>query len=71
MISGHCKFSPSVGGQNNIKLALGPMSRHVDDLACFMKIVGEQKYNPKGVADPYKKIIPFDWKVYKTLSEKP
>lgn len=40
------------------------MARYVDDLACFMKVVGEEKYNPKGVANPYKKILPFNYSIY-------
>lgn len=38
MLLGHAKFSPSVQGQTIVKCCLGPMARHVDDLACFMKV---------------------------------
>lgn len=65
MLLGHGKFSPSVNGQTIVKCCLGPMARYVDDLACFMKVVCDKNNYPKGVADPYKKIIKFDWKIYK------
>ena len=68
MLLGHAKFAPSINGQTNVKCTMGPMARHVDDLACFMKIVMNQANYPKGIADPYKKIVPFDWKVYKSLA---
>lgn len=41
MLLGHASFAPSINGQTNVKCAMGPMARHVDDLACFMKIVGD------------------------------
>lgn len=66
---GHTFFSPTIDGQVNIKSTMGPMTRCVEDLALFLDTIMNKEYYSLETLDPYKKLEPFDVKVYKDISE--
>lgn len=61
-------YSHAFDGKDFIKNQNGPLARSVDSLALWMHVATNESYY-EGSNDPSIKLIPFDFKLYKHVSE--